>query len=508
MSETDNHTNASQNSSAHKTMMPRSKVQKLYVINAMQKIMAAGGEQYIREHPDLTDDQVSLIRLIARCKTGQLGRMVYSCTGCGKEISIGKACHNSQCSNCQSLETAIFTEENMGFRVDAPYFHIVFTVPDDLLEIFKMNKVLCYNLILEASSKTVLDLCEDPQWLGGAPGIMSVLQTFGSKINYRPHVHMVVAAAALNKDHSAILRTPSDIFIRKNGSYRKQFFIPEAVMEPMYRGKFLDGLQKSRRKGELRLPDDLCNQASWDRFIDHLYSMNWIIYCKQTFNGNGDALKYVSRYIGRIAIGNSRIKRLTDTEVTYSYKDYKDGSKIKNRTVTIQQFIGLYIQHVLPHGFKKVRYYGFLAANHRKKCLDAFTRIQGKRIYESRFNRKTKKRDIIRILYDREKGLKCPSCGEPSLELLREEDSKGFTVHTYQAHPLRERLRITFSEQNAKTQKRILRAKAAYRDKGYFHQLSWFSQKSGPDPDGLISEIRWAISSFGEEMLSIDWDLA
>ncbi len=499
-----NTTNAKETS---KKMLPVSKAEeKDYVPHALQKIMAMGGEQFIAEHPELENEQVDLIRLMAKCGTGDLGSMVYTCSNCENVMVIGKACHNSQCSNCQGLESEIFTEENKGMLVEGVCFHIVTTVPDELIPIFKMNKRFCYDLILKCASQAILDLCKDEQWLGGKPGIIAVLQTFGSKMNFHPHVHLIVEAAALNEDKTEIIHTPSERFLKADGSYKRKFFIPEAVLYHMFRGKFLSALENAYKKGKLRVPQELLNPAEWRRFIDYLYEINWICYCKQTFDNNGDAIKYISRYVARTAIGNSRIKKLTDKEVTYSYKDYKDGGKVKLRTVTIQQFIGLYIQHVLPKGFKKIRYSGFLAANKRKESLDAFARIQGKRVYEPRFTRKTKTKEILSILGVFKDRI-CRRCGKDSLELAYEFNALGNEVRSY-PHTLTKREKHqkalnSYLNADPKIQKRIREAIEMHRNGDrYQFTLSLFPEDN-IDPEHRLWLIDWVKKFYGTEMLEL-----
>lgn len=454
--------NASQSPSK---MLPHQEAEQRSNTNALQMIMAMGGENYIHSHPDLTNEQVDLIRCMSRCKTGKLGYTYYHCDGCNTISRFGRACHNSQCSNCQSSEADIFTEENMGYLVDAPYFHIVFTLPDELIPLIKMNKRFFYDLIIKAASQTILDLSEDKKFLGGKPGIVMVLQTFGSALNYRLHVHTIVAGAALNKDRTKILKA------HISESSKKAFFIPEAVMEPVYRAKFVAAMQDAWKKDKLRLPDDLQTLHDWQIFKDRLFSKQWIIYSKETFKNNGNALKYVSRYVGRIAIGNGRILSFDENHVSFRYKDYKDDNKLKVKTVSLQDFIGLYIQHVLPRGFKKVRYFGFLWPSARAKNLAIFKKLQGRQVYEPRFTRDTDKGQISKILFGHT-GPRCPYCGEYKLEYRVTTNSSGKIVFPLQAALNAEC--YNFENLDDRQRSKVIQYKEIAENHGYYHQVSLF----------------------------------
>lgn len=253
------------------------------------------------------------------------------------------------------------------------------------------------------------DLSKDPKYLGASPGIMQILHTWEQQLQYHVHVHCVVSGGGLTKDGKLVT-------LDKDAS----FFIPVKVVSVLYRGRFMAGLKELYEGKKLAIPDTarkLAFRRNWQTFVDSLYSKDWNVYIKQTFNGNGNAIEYLSRYANRIAISNSRIISYTKDSVTFSYRDRKDGGKKKEYTLSSSEFIRRFLQHVLPKGFQKIRYYGFLNNSRRKKNMEIIFSLQGGRKYEPRFDRSSPIDRVISAAWGTD-GLKCPECGKMCMEFL------------------------------------------------------------------------------------------
>jgi hypothetical protein len=239
------------------------------------------------------------------------------------------------------------------------YFHAVFTVPHELNQLIFYNQKTLYSLFHECVSKTLLELSLDKKYLGAKPGIIQVLHTWGSQLNYHPHIHCIIMGCGLTKTMQ-VAEKPS-------------FFIPVGVLSRMFRGKFMAGLRQLHGKGGLNFPPSasyLKKPCLWGRFVNSLYSKEWVPFIKETFNGSGNAIEYLGKYTHRIAISNYRIREVNDSSVTFAYKDYRDGT-YKNLTVGGVEFVRRFLMHTLPKRFVKTRYYGAFSNGFKSKILRA-----------------------------------------------------------------------------------------------------------------------------------------
>ena len=371
----------------------------------IQQILASSFETY-RDSHFLTDEQLKAAYCIIDCKTGRLGTNFYECEKCGHIRMVPRSCGNRNCPNCQAVEKSIWLEQRKAEVIDAPYFHIVGTLPHELNSLLAANKKILYELLHKSMGSTLTSLALDRKYLGAAPGIIQVLHTWDQKLLYHVHVHCVVSGGGLTPEKKLVT-------LKKDSP----FFIPVKVISAVYRGKFMEGLRKHYSSGKLTLPDRLTklrNSYEWQEFIRHLYSIEWNVYIKETFNGNGNAIKYLSSYTNRIAISNSRIISYDKKDVTFSYLDRKDGSKRKELTISTQKFIHRFMQHVLPKGFQKIRYYGYLNNSTRKENLKRIFEQQGGQKYTPAFEKTTPFEEVAFKAW----GInlkKCPCCGNESM---------------------------------------------------------------------------------------------
>ena len=316
--------------------------------------------EYLKRHGPLPKEAVKTANAISRCKTGELGYNVSICDDCGTPVIHAVSCNNRSCPCCQApLERKWELMRNTELIEGIPYFHVVFTMPHELNELVRTNQKELLSLLFKCVHETLLTICADKRFLGAKPGILSVLHTWGQQLNFHPHVHICISGGGI---------TPAGQFVE---SKHKGFFLPEKAAAKMFRGKYLDALKKLYGQGKLNLSQTkkLEDSSAWSSFIDTLYRKDWIPFIRETFNGRGNAIRYLARYSFRTAIANSRIVEVTDTHVTFKYKDYTDNNKEKLRTVEGVEFIGMFLQHVLPARFNRMRSAGYLTNSRKTKNL-------------------------------------------------------------------------------------------------------------------------------------------
>jgi len=318
----------------------------------MRSIFQNFFDSYATTHA-VSEVQAKAAGCIKNCKTGKLGYNMSVCPDCGHTRIHACSCNNRDCPSCQApLEQKWVMERNSELVSLIAYYHVIFTVPHELNGLFLENQKLMYDLLFRAASDTLLTLCRDKKYMGATPGIVSVLHTWGQRMNYHPHLHVMLSGGGL---------TPAGKFIETR---HKGFIIPVRVLGKLFRGKFLACLNQFRDSGALRftgLAQSLEEPASWKRFIDQLYSIPWLPFVKETFNGNGNAVRYLARYAYRTAISNSRIERISGSDVSIRYTDYADHNRKKLLVISGEEFIRRFMLHVLPRGFHRVRFSGYLA---------------------------------------------------------------------------------------------------------------------------------------------------
>ena len=302
---------------------------------------------------DVSSVQEKAASCIRRCKTGELGYTASYCPECGYQRIRARSCNNRSCPCCQApLEQKWVMERNSELIAGIAYYHVIFTLPKELNSLMFVNQKVLYDLLFSAATQTLLTLCMDKQYMGAVPGIVSVLHTWGQTLSFHPHLHVMLSGGGLNA---------AGQFVETR---HKGFIIPVKVLGKMFRGKFLDGLKALRTALALDYSADavsLQDDGNWKRFLDLLYSKTWVPFIKETFNGNGNAVKYLARYAYRTAISNSRIREVTDSQVVISYTDYADDNRKKELPFSGEEFVESFLLHVLPQGFHRVRFSGFLA---------------------------------------------------------------------------------------------------------------------------------------------------
>lgn len=314
------------------------------------------GPGYRKTHP-LPGTHLRAMRAIEICRTSELGGHVDTCDTCGATRISYNSCRNRHCPKCQFLRKEQWLEARNKDLLPIQYFHVVFTIPDDLNPLALRNLNVMYNILFQAVSETLVELGRDPKHLGAKIGFIGILHTWGQNLMDHPHIHCVVTGGGLSPDG------------RKWVSCKKKFFLPVKVMSRLFRGKFLDYLRQSYDAHELTGTSHLQDQETFRKFLKDLYSREWVVYCKPPFNGAEGVLRYLGRYTHRIAIGNHRIISMQDGTVSFMWRDYSDGDKNKVMTLKTSEFIRRFLLHVLPNRFVKIRHYGLLGNRNRKNNL-------------------------------------------------------------------------------------------------------------------------------------------
>lgn len=321
-------------------------------------------------------DQLKASHAILNCKTGALGATISKCAECGHIEYHNNSCRNRNCPNCQAVKKEIWVDKRRAEVINAPYFHVVFTLPHELNPFLMANQKVLYGLLHRCSAETLLELSADRKYLGTTPGIIQVLHTWNQTLDYHVHMHCIISGGGL---------TPDGKIRRSKG----KFFIPVFVLRDKFKGKFMHHLDLMVSKGDVIIPGSLTEPGetfAWAKFKDSLYRKDWCPYIKQTFNGFGNAIEYLGRYTHKIAISNSRIISVSGDSVTFSARAKKHGEPRRIITLSNEEFIRRFLMHVLPSGFQKIRYYGFLNNRMRARNLRTIFRIQGgqrfKRYYE------------------------------------------------------------------------------------------------------------------------------
>lgn len=314
-------------------------------------------------------------RAILKCKSGALGCNVSRCDDCGYTEVHNNSCRNRNCPNCQAVLTEVWVDKRKSEVIDSPYFHVVFTLPHELNSLVYCNQTLLYGLLHKCTAQTLLELSSCQKYLGAVPGIIQVLHTWNQELLYHVHMHCIISGGGLTA----------------NGKIRKskgKFFLPVYKLRDKFKGKFLALLDRYYRAGKLNFSEsckDLRNTYEWKEFKNSLYDKDWCPYIKETFNGFGNAIEYLGRYTHRIAISNSRILSASESQTTFSARGKLPGEPKRTITLSNEEFIHRFLLHVLPAGFQKIRYYGFLNNRTKKKKLELIFKLQGFQKFKSRY---------------------------------------------------------------------------------------------------------------------------
>lgn len=365
----------------------------------IQQIWQNSYEAFLSSGHFLSDVQKKASYAILNCKTGSLGMNISLCSDCGHMEFHNNSCRNRNCPSCQAVQKEIWVDKRRAEVIDSPYFHVVFTLPHELNPLIYCNQKLLYGFFHRCCAETLLELSADKKHLGATPGIIQVLHTWNQEINYHVHMHCIVSGGGLTPDHK----------IRK---VKKNFFLKVEVLRDKFKGKFLAGLQSFFQNSQLIFSascEKLRNSYEWSEFRDSLYQKDWCPYIKETFNGFGNAIEYLGRYTHKVAMANSRILSVDGQQVTFSARGRKHGEPRRTLTLTNVEFIRRYLMHVLPSGFQKIRYYGFLSNRYKTRNLKLIFKLQGHQRFKAKYSNLSMA-ELLKLLWNVDIHI-CPECG-------------------------------------------------------------------------------------------------
>ncbi|MGH8309017.1 MAG: IS91 family transposase [Steroidobacteraceae bacterium] len=309
----------------------------------------------LRRARPLTPEQHRTLHAIERCRTAALGGHLEVCARCGHEEAAYNSCRDRHCPKCGALAQEKWVRARSARLLPVPYFHVVFTLPAELRTVAKLNRRFVFDLLFETASATLLELGLDPKRIGGLLGVTAVLHTWKRDLGFHPHLHCIVTGGGWSLSE------------KRWASGRARHLLPVTVLGALFRGKFLDGLRRAHRRGELRLPNEPLprDPEAFDRGLAALRHKSWVVYAKRPFGGPAQVVGYLGRYTHRVGISNRRLVSLDERGVTFRTKE---GKRV---TVEPVVFLSRFVEHVLPARFVKIRHYGLLAPAHVRTALAA-----------------------------------------------------------------------------------------------------------------------------------------
>lgn len=320
---------------------------------------------------------------VEQCRTEALGGHLYYCDDCDEEWYSYHSCRNRHCPKCQQDAAQDWLEKQHDLLLPVPYFLVTFTLPQPLRSLARSQQKSVYNLLFRSAAESLQQLAQDSRFVGAQIGMVGILQTWTRDLRYHPHVHFLVPGGGLSADGQRWLRA------------KNHFFVHVKPLARLFRGKMCDRLRK---------------QGLLAQVPGKAWQQEWVVDCRPVGKGES-ALKYLAPYVFRVALSNKRILKMENDKITFRYQD---GATKQRRTCTLsaEAFIQRFLQHVLPKGFVKVRYYGLLAPGNRQR-FNLAKHLLGKST-DVRTESQTTTQDGTQDA----KAIVCPRCGQP-MEISR-----------------------------------------------------------------------------------------
>jgi putative transposase/transposase-like zinc-binding protein len=361
----------------------------------LAEIFRQHGPAYRQAHP-MPLHQHRLMQAIETCRTPALGGVVEFCDRCQYTHIRYRSCRNRHCPKCQGEARLRWLEQRKCELLPTEYFHVVFTVPEAIAAIAFHNKEVVYNILFQATAQTLLILAANR--LGVTLGFFCLLHSWGQNLHFHPHLHCVVPGGGLSADGQHWI------------SARRRFLLPVPVLSRLFRRLFLAALENAYAKGQLQFfsqLQSLCDPQAFTHYLAPLRRIEWVVYAKPPFGGPQHVIEYLGRYTHRVAISNHRLLAMENGCVSFAWKDYRDAGRDKVMTVSAEEFIRRFLQHSLPPGFQRIRYYGFLANCHRAPKLQLCRQLLAT-LASALLPNLDQCRELLRALSDKPR--RCPQC--------------------------------------------------------------------------------------------------
>jgi hypothetical protein len=367
--------------------------------NHIQTIFLQHGESFRREN-NLSAVQLKAMQAIERCSTENAGFHSYICDTCGYTEIAYNSCRNRHCPHCQWLKQEIWIDKVKSQLLPVKYVHIVFTMPEFLNEFVLINHKLIYDILFEASWHALQKLAGS--YLGVQTGALSVLHTWGQNLSLHPHVHMLVPAGGLDTDGMQWI--PS----------QKKLFLPVKALSKIFRARVMFLMLGALFDKTLKIPENWKDRKVAVELKMRAAEKEWVVHSEKKQISPVNVIKYLGRYIQRVAISNHRIESVDHNKVCFSYKDYADKEKRKKMEIAPLEFIRRFMLHILPERFCKIRYYGILAIKNRNTKLVLCFALIDKVQLPPRFAGLTMIQILI-LLTGKDYSL-CPCCNEGQMQ--------------------------------------------------------------------------------------------
>lgn len=371
------------------------------------------GPDYKREHP-LPLWQLKAMSAIERCRTATLGGHVEQCDKCAHIRISYNSCRNRHCPKCQTGAREKWLFDRKQELLPIVYYHVVFTIPNEINPLALCNKKAVYNILFRAASETLLELGLDSKHVGAQLGIIAVLHTWGQNLLDHPHLHCIVTGGGMSKDGTRWIRP-------KKSNSRKAFFIHVNILSSLFKKKFMAYLVAAYEANSLKLVGRtawLKSRSDFLTFKRTLYDKKWVTYCKGSYQKAERVIDYLARYTHKVAIANSRIKALNDGQVTFKWRDYRKNRQTRLMTLDAHEFIRRFLLHILPKGFYKIRYYGLFSNRNRHQKLELCNKVlKASKTQKQQFN-------LLDVLYDLT-GIdfsRCPHCQQGHMRIIKNID--------------------------------------------------------------------------------------
>lgn len=334
----------------------------------------------------VSKDQLKVLRALSKCRSDEMGGSAMACHECGSVHYVLHSCRNRHCPRCQGIDRELWAEARKHELLPVKYFHVVFTVPHDLLEIFRFNRKVMYNLLFEKSWEVLQLFAKDPKLLGAKLGAIAILHTWDQKLGFHPHVHYIVPAGGINKQGHW-----------KSTKQDGGFLFDVEHLSSKFSARFVKKLRKLKQQGKIRkyVPRDLIKKP-------------WVVYAKQAFCSPESVVEYLGRYTHRVAISNARIIKVTGTHVTFRWNDRKNGYAQRTEIMPGEKFLERFIDHIVPPYFQRIRHLGLLSCRSKTVSIEAIrNQLQPGFTPRQRLSRT----QILEQKFGERSVLKCRECG-------------------------------------------------------------------------------------------------
>jgi hypothetical protein len=297
---------------------------------------------------------------ISLCRTPALGGHIMACKECGAIKATYNSCNNRHCPGCGSYKRDKWVAIRKTEALPVQYFHVVFTVPAEFNILFLMNPKGMYSILFKAAWTTIESFAKDHKYLGAKAGMLAVLHTWGQNIGLHPHLHCLIPGGGIDQNNKW----------RQMKKANGKFLFPVKALSVVFKARFCAMVGKQFKLKTLKPPHGVTDHYKW---MNSLHNKKWVVYAKKPLLKGASVVEYLGRYTHKVAISNSRIKAIDNENVTFSWLDYRT-SKVQDMQLTGEEFLRRLLLHILPHGFPKVRYYGFMANRNKTKAIAGILR--------------------------------------------------------------------------------------------------------------------------------------